>query len=94
MTTDIANTAEITHLVMDTTPILLSTVLAALTLCRGPPLLLDLEQRPIGMSTTRHTMPFDASRAGELLVVDENHGVCRNSLHDPAKPNYRVGGQQ
>jgi hypothetical protein len=44
-----------------------------LTLRRRPTFLLHLEERAIGVRTSRDAMAFDACRAGEFLVVDENH---------------------
>jgi hypothetical protein len=44
-----------------------------LTLRRRPTFLLHLEEWAVGVRTTRDAMTFDARRARELLVVDENH---------------------
>jgi hypothetical protein len=51
----------------------LALIPTVLTLGRRPTFLLHLEERAIGVRTSRNTVSFDACRAGELLVVDENH---------------------
>ncbi len=48
-------------------------VAAEIALRRRPPLLLHLEERSVGVGASRNAMTFDAGRAGELLVVDQDH---------------------
>jgi hypothetical protein len=69
-------------------------LLAESTLCRWPPLFLDLEQRPVGMCTSRHSMSFDACRTSKLLVVDQHHRgyvVVGDTVFPKALQRWTVG---
>lgn len=69
---------ERTHLCMDLAPArcpILSPVSAIFALRSRSSLLFNFEQGSIGVSTGGYSMPFDACRTGEFLLIDEDHGV-------------------
>lgn len=69
-------------------------VLAVCALRRRSALLLDLEQRSIGMCASRNTVALDASRARELLLVDQDHLEQLRRCRAGREEDWRKGARK